>query len=64
MRPVYSRSVRLRKDILDKVSRFLKRLNGDGPPTREFHARIDEQIEEAFCEIEQDALSRICHDDE
>jgi hypothetical protein len=65
MPPIYSRSVRLRKDILDKVSRFLcERLNGDGPPTREFHACIDEQIEEVFCEIERDTLSRIRPDDE
>jgi hypothetical protein len=64
MHPLYSRSARLRKDILDKVSRFLcERLNGDGPSAREFHACVDEQIEEAFCEIEQDTLNGIRHDD-
>jgi hypothetical protein len=64
MRPFYSRSVRLRKGILDKASRFLsERLNGDGPSSRELHACIDEQIEEAFREVEQDTLRKICPDD-
>jgi hypothetical protein len=59
MHPIYTRAVRLRKDIIDILSRWH---HGELSPA-ETCAAIDERAEEEFRAVEQDAL-RNARDDE
>jgi hypothetical protein len=65
-RPIYDPVVRVRKDILDIVTRELRDAlhNGNALPVADINSAIDQMIEDYGNERVQDAISEIRRDDE